>query len=329
MIAICRAALVVFLLLAGMESGLTLATPAESPLGTFLAGVVVDEQGAPVAGAEIEIAPYRPGYGVAISEAITASSGKDGAFRIEGLEPGTLYRMITWKHGLVPREDAHLDPSAGLSAVGGSSRLVLRRGRTATGRIVDAAGRPVAGATLDLSQTSGHINWLHPGRSRRRGPGDPPPERCDAVRPRGRSVRRADLRSASRDLGRTALVRGHLRGGRLVPPGRAPGRDERFFGFAGLGKDGTWRIPHLGPGNHTIRAEAAGRWTAAEVTIAEGQREATLDLHFPPVHEVRGWVMDAAGRPVPWAEVLFDRDRLNEGKAATSSRSDGWSWWWR
>jgi hypothetical protein len=72
-----------------------------------------------------------------------------------------------------------------------------------------------------------------------------------------------------------------------------------------------------------VRAEAAGRWTAAEVRIADGQREAVLDLHFPPVQEVRGWVVDAAGRPVPRAAVVFDRNLMNEREAATDTRSDG------
>jgi hypothetical protein len=105
----------------------------------FLAGTVVDEDGSPVAQAEVLV--YFAGYD---DEAARVRTGSDGSFRLTGLpigwfdlearRPGYLSFRIP---GLELRPD-----SADLGA------LVLTRGRRLEGRAIGPLGEPVEGAEV-------------------------------------------------------------------------------------------------------------------------------------------------------------------------------------
>lgn len=109
-----------------------------------LGGRVVDPAGVPVAGARVEATPtdsmhpHRP----------RALSADDGAFRLDGLSPGTPYRLTATATGYVPGER----PFAGVEAEGQEGfEIVLVPGAVAFGRVVDADEEPVAGARVVLT----------------------------------------------------------------------------------------------------------------------------------------------------------------------------------
>jgi len=132
------------------------AVPREGPAtgGTARVGVVVDERGAPVAGAEVRIEPrsltMEDLQGILGWRARTTV---DGRFRLYGLRPGVLYRLIASHEKFAPT-------LAFVQSGPRPLRLVLSPGRTAAGRVVDAAGRPVAGARVELRRSLPGENYL-------------------------------------------------------------------------------------------------------------------------------------------------------------------------
>jgi len=100
-----------------------------------------------VAGAEVRIEPRS----LTIEDLKNALGWRsrttvDGRFRLSGLHPGVLYRLIA--------SQARFAPTLAFVQSGPHPlRLVLSPGRTAAGRVVDAAGRPVAGARVELRRS--------------------------------------------------------------------------------------------------------------------------------------------------------------------------------
>ncbi|HEX5719673.1 MAG TPA: carboxypeptidase-like regulatory domain-containing protein, partial [Thermoanaerobaculia bacterium] len=111
-------------------------------------GVVVDEQGQPVAGVMVQALPqpsmFRPGS----SEPTAARTVASGRFRISRLEAETPYRLRLSKPGFAPAT-ADLPPLTPGQPVS-NLRIVLRKGRTGFGRVVNRAEQPVAGAAVVL-----------------------------------------------------------------------------------------------------------------------------------------------------------------------------------
>ncbi len=108
------------------------------------AGLVVDETGRPVPGAEIEIVPTEaslpPGQ---VSEwSRTDSSGR---FRLDGLKPKQRWTARVLAPGFAVLESV-LPPLAPDPVT--TLRLALQRGRTVVGRVVDAAGSPLREAEV-------------------------------------------------------------------------------------------------------------------------------------------------------------------------------------
>lgn len=287
--------------------------------GELLSGTVTGPGGTPVAGAAVSVADWW-------SQGVTGADGRyrltaipQGSWSIEiaaeGFEPAAVeMEILPGENRLDTRLDA--EPPA--------PKPVLREIR---GQVVDLGGRPVAGARVSAGRTrtltdaagvfslrvlDGESYWVSAEKDGLESP-------LEDVQVDGAPVEGLKLRLLP-EAALTVRVLG------LEPEDLASLRvgtawGDRFSSFASLGRDGTWRLAHLFPGTKTIRAETAGRWAAAEVTIAEGRREAVLDLRFPPVREVRGWVVDAEGRPLPRAAVLF---RVGDDTlAAADTRADG------
>ncbi len=110
----------------------------------FVTGRVVDESGAPLADATISVCAYRG----ADDHDVVAQCGADGRFRIGPLAAQAAAKLYldAPSHGRERVEDVVVFP--------GSERdvgdLVVPRGLVATGRVVDEAGRPLAGATVSV-----------------------------------------------------------------------------------------------------------------------------------------------------------------------------------
>ena len=126
------------------------------PDGTFIEGQVVDGQGSPVAEAEImtmsleadvmDLHAFRDG---GASNHGRVTTGPDGKFRLEGLNPGSRYELMA------------VHPAYGMASAPGVKaptekpvRIEMRRMRILSGRVVGPEGEPVAGAELSWVQES-------------------------------------------------------------------------------------------------------------------------------------------------------------------------------
>ena len=120
--------------------------------GASITGRVLDGAGEPVGGAavgafglpkpqpfsgNIMLKPGGPG-----DAEQSAESGPDGTFRISGLED-TTYNVAAWKEGLV---GSVLSAAAGEEGVD----LLVRRPTFVSGVVVDPAGNPIEGASVEL-----------------------------------------------------------------------------------------------------------------------------------------------------------------------------------
>jgi carboxypeptidase family protein len=109
-------------------------------LGTFgtIAGVVVDETGAPVARATV--------MAMEASEVRSATeTGTDGAFELKALDAGTAYDLHASMKGKAPAKLERV--AAGTK----DARLALSVGLSATGRLLDADGNPLKETSLVLT----------------------------------------------------------------------------------------------------------------------------------------------------------------------------------
>jgi hypothetical protein len=108
--------------------------------GDAIEGVVFDPLGAPAAQIYVraELGPARTG----------GYTDAGGRYRIEKLEPGSIYRLTVWATGFVP--DSREVP-AGAKDV----RFTLDPGLEATGRILDRDGKPKSVAQLLVQMADG------------------------------------------------------------------------------------------------------------------------------------------------------------------------------
>jgi hypothetical protein len=114
-----------------------------------VAGRVVDEQGGAVAGSFLTaLDPTRPEE----EEPPLGWSRMDGSFRLASLLPGRKYKVTATQEGFAPGEAEAATAPAGKASP--PIRIVLTRGQRAFGRVVDEAGRPVAGVLLTLDPFS-------------------------------------------------------------------------------------------------------------------------------------------------------------------------------
>jgi hypothetical protein len=118
-------------------------------------GVVVDEKGAPVADVKVEVlarslSHRTASFGNGENSGRTQASGR---FRIGGLEAGTVHELRFSKDGFAPAS-AELPPLEAGRPVS-DLRIVLRKGRTGFGRVVNRTEEPVVGAEVVLRRGSG------------------------------------------------------------------------------------------------------------------------------------------------------------------------------
>jgi hypothetical protein len=111
----------------------------ECDRGRTLSGHVTSARG-PVAGARLSLR----GAGLAVrSGPPTATSGSDGAYRIEGISPGH-YELHVSAKGFAPTHD----PDVKLDQRDLTRDVTLDSGATVSGKVLDADGKPVEGAAV-------------------------------------------------------------------------------------------------------------------------------------------------------------------------------------
>jgi hypothetical protein len=110
--------------------------------GQGIDGVVVDEAGRPLSGAELRAAPAAlPDDALADA----TSTKPDGRFRVGPLPPGRV-RLVARAPGYLSRATTNVTLAPGASVP--AQRIELVRAASAEGRVADARGAPVAGALV-------------------------------------------------------------------------------------------------------------------------------------------------------------------------------------
>lgn len=303
-----------------------------APAGGAVAGAVVDDAGAPVAGARVTASLRGRSMGFDDRELRSAASDERGRFRLDALPPGEVVLRAS-RAGLLESERTPVAIADGGAAA--DTVLALARGAVLAGRALFADGAPAAGARVDARFDPGfavgpaafgalrgargsavaaddgtfEVGGLGPGPFRVRASAERDGATCvaalDAVRPRG---------ELALVLAPPAALRGAVTGpGGEPAPGAAvvalriaPGAvgetvtDRRA---AAAGADGAFELPDLAPGTWRVRARAPGRAPSEDVELAlpDGARELALALAVPA--RVAGVVVAPDGATVSGAVV--------------------------
>ncbi len=348
---------------AGYLTDRAVSSPAATPHGSrqvpalalvpvaALQGLVVDASGKPLAGVELRAASTARR---ASDVELRTHTQAPGAFRLSGLKPGDSYRLVASHDGFVPFRLTVPAPATGAAPT--PLRIVLDRGRAAAGRVVDAAGKPVAGAEVRLLPAASddlriarettvraltdaagafRIDRLSPGAFDLRA-------RAQGFAPT--LVRRVSLPAgtAAADLGTLVLQRGATLDGRVVdgagnplagatvqltPPSGLSVWDLPLEGEPGgweqvTASDGAFSFAGLPPAGTTVtlRAVHPGFTVRTLSSVAVPATEPVL-LQLEVAASLSGTVADESGGPVAGANVLISEVSPDAGgDAGTRSR---------
>jgi hypothetical protein len=256
-------------------------------------GRVVAEGGDPVAGAQVALLLERAGGGMAFQlMAGNASTGDDGRFVLEDVEPGSV-RVSVSADGFLPYERSGVEVPAGRDVEG--LELVLRPGATVEGVVTAPDGRPAIGAAVRVvaeGSVEGNLGRFTMGAAEAESDGDgryrlegvePGPRTLEATHERyDRGVASLEVRPGENRLdvrlgggqevsGRVIGAGGQPVAGATValsPPGMRWWSGERS---ATTDAAGLFEIPGVPDGTYDATAShpehAEGR-SAAPVTVA-------------------------------------------------------------
>jgi len=294
------------------------------PSPAAVAGSVAGADGKPVSGARVVV---RQGAGFERSETelfAEATTGSDGAFRIANAPPG-LSRLSVRASGWAPAERM-LRPESG------PVRVALERGASLTGTVLDASGRPVAGALV----RSGWVAATTDAQGRYRLDGVPSGlQRVDASASGGMVARKGGVRTAAAtpaaaDLqlqpGVTihgtvvdALTRRPVPGARIgvaEAPGSGVSASEPS-GSARSDAKGRFSAEGLLPGDYEVRAVKQGYLAGTLPRIPASARAAGVAaVALVPAASISGKVVDAQGKAVAGASVSLEPARGGRGRFA-------------
>lgn len=295
------------------------------------AGTVVDEQGRPVAGVELTAEP-RPT--AALPPAARRSGGTTrtsaaGSFRMRPLAARVSHELRLAKPGFAPAlaEIPPLDPSRPAPPL----RIVLRKGRTGFGHVVDRREKPVAGARTALRPVPGRPDA--PRYPAATGPDGrfeirDLPAGLYELTARGRGFApltipglRVPPGNGSFDLGTVILVAGVAVEGQVSDPqGRPiPEAEVRLTAAGGspaasgpdespspifTGPDGSFRIEDRRPGETVDLVVQHAGYAPASAPGLRLPREQPVRIVLQPTATVAGSTVDPDGHPVPGALIL-------------------------
>jgi len=304
------------------------------PAHARLAGRVVDEEDRPVLDAEVTARSLeRPWLRVR-----SAPTDRGGRFEIAVETGGGAYVLRAERAGWAPAERIAGAPPAG--EVEGGLRLVLRRGRTAHGRVLDEADEPVAGARVLLSPSPEGMDvrrWMLRGE-----PAGPQtttdPEGRFAVRDLGGgrydlAVEAAGFAPAivpgiavpegagEADLGTVILAPGRRVAGRVVDPDGGPMEGAkvqvhrpRQLAFrvqpadeapaATSAADGWFEVGDLAAGQPVDLVVARPGYTAATVPGVTPPVDEPLEVVLRPTVTMHGTVVGPGGEPIEGATLM-------------------------
>lgn len=289
-----------------------------------IAGRVVDESGAPVAGARIDTTFAGWGPGCVIFHSCEGHprirdgwSDDDGYFAFESMEPGW-FKLQVGASGFLPVPALRHKVEAG--GGGDDLEIVLSRGLILEGSVRDADGNPIEGAGLSREAWGSSDSVQTDAEGRFRMSGIPPGRhQIIAAHPeRGWIEQEVELdRNRSLDLRMppTTLVRGLVMahdGGVVAKAGLSIG-DTSFE----AGADGRFQIA-VPPGEHEIKVYDRLR-TLRKRVRAEG-RPVDLEIRFPRPGKISGRL---SGLPPGESCAVFAKNEHGEQKTWNQDERDG------
>lgn len=257
--------------------------------GATVAGRVLDGDGRPVIGAMVRV-EEQSGSLVRFERPSMATTGGDGRYLLEGVEPGLQLLVARDRDGARAAREIEVAP--------GVNQLDLRiaGGHEISGRVVDGGGAPVAGASITAIAEA--RDW----RGAEARSGDDGGFTIAGVRDgqyrlrvtrEGYATRLLDepLQVAGAPLGGVEIVLmagGSIRGALLgVAADQIPAitvmatSGDSQWAIGQVSHDGSYRIPDLAPGEWNVQALIAqGAVARGQVSLADGAAVAVLDLEF-------------------------------------------------
>ncbi len=304
---------------AEITAGTVAAADVVLPLGVTVNGIVVDADGAPVAGASI----WAMGHGPLRAGTVPTTSGPDGRFLLRGLES---------PREIGARAPGHSPSAATMVAAGEGAEVEVRLrlrgpGGSVIGRVLDSAGRPLAGALVRVGpphawsmilgekgsegmRISGEV-FLTDAEGRFRAEGV---EACripwialaDGWAPATGAIEVPGGGAAGLEIrmglpgslaGVVTTAAGTPAGNVLVGMQGREGVESLLSPRVVTAADGSFRIPDLAPGEYAFVVDG-GDWGKATATqVIEEGREARWDPRLDPGFVLRGRVVDEEGRP--------------------------------
>jgi len=266
----------------------------------------------------------------------TTVTGADGAFRLEGVEPGVNLVAAT-KSGYVGATQKNVKVEPGQERALG--KLVLREGEVAAGKVVDTAGKPIAGVQVivgsrltmapiafgrDAGETDARGAFECSGMkagdvvaAARRSRGDPwtitAPQSIQKslliTLPARHTLTVRLLSQAERPIAspRLSLLNlGSTKDGGMVTPFAMLGFAPRVSLAARQRtlEDGRIQITDLDAARYVVLGSAAGHGAAVENVDLTADRE--VDVRLPAAHVVEVQVLDGSDAPVRNAAVYVE-----------------------
>ena len=290
-------------------------------LGTFfleaatsLAGRVVDEDGRPVAGVKVDLAhPGARSYG-RLDDAMRGRTDVEGRFLFVDRAPGA-YELRIDEEGYLVAESGRVEAPHHEPVV-----LVLRRGATLRGRIADATGGVVAGATVtayDRSADNRYFRTFSDESGVFELIGLATAEHQLYVKLEGfqSESRKVQILSDQEPqpievvMQRTVIVAGQVNwpDGRPIPDVSIrvkPAGDEEHGHPLGVTNDqGQFEIDEVSPGPSVIVATLGSFEVRRKLDVRAGQN--LVSLTMPAGFEVSGWIIGDQGEPVSAAQVTL------------------------
>ncbi len=297
--------------------------PARAPAQTgAITGLVVDLQGRPVAGAAVWGVSYQEKFG-------PTRSGADGRFRLPDLKFDKPVTVWADAPGLARerRDDVLIFPGRNRDL----GRLTLLPGTRMRGRVVDAQGKPVAGADIKLDLyrhqlghtiTSQGTEWTVSagGDGRFATPPLPAGRGHFSLSARGKVStvvgKKAEPGTLVIDLGDITLpdempVAGIVTDGEGKPaPGVEVIADDDWQNAAKTDKDGRFTVHGVGKDLKSLSLRSNDYFTPKPFDVTPGRTD--LKLAVIKAYEIHGTAVDAeTGKPVPVDTVrlcIVDRD---------------------
>jgi protocatechuate 3,4-dioxygenase beta subunit len=292
--------------------------------GSTVTGQVVSPDGAPVAGARVELRPegdngmFGP-FAAILGGGEARLTGADGRFEMPGPTPGTKARVVAKAAGFL---EGRSDPvSAAVGARVDGIAVRLRLGASLEGRVTDERGKPVEGAMVRWLKTEELNEWeirwrldsaqpaLSDADGRYRAPNVEPGKVLVQV------THAKHLPCTQKDVateeGRAATFDAKLTAGAAIE-GRVLGTDGRAFGGASVvlelqgeptdevdwadtrqrrvnsDGDGRFIAEGLAHGRWNVYATAKGAAPSETVTVTSGAAGQSVVLRLAPAMRIGG-----------------------------------------